>query len=129
MNTLGQIVQNGLSLLAVFVFLMTFHWRVSLLLVASFVPGLIVQIGSADKMFQFYRATTERERQTNYFHHLLTSTESAKEARIFGFGETIRHWYRDLRTALCSEKIRVQYLRLILEFSVKLGTSAAQFSA
>ena len=61
-QVIGQITQNGLSLLAVLAFLMTYHWGVALLLVVAIVPGLAVQLSSAEKMFTWQKRAAARER-------------------------------------------------------------------
>ena len=46
------------------------------------------------------------DRQSYYFHWLLTDGTKAKELRLFGLGELLRGWYRDLRKVLRRERLR-----------------------
>lgn len=127
-RVLGQILQNGLSLLAVLTFLMTYHWGVAILLVVAVAPGLAVQLSSAEKLYQWRKKATAREREAAYYHSLITAPGPAKEMRVFDIGRTISGWARKLRRQLRSEKLNIQYWRLLRELAVQIGTLLAQYS-
>lgn len=93
-QVLGVILQNGLSLLAVMIFLMTYHWGVALLLVVAVVPGLVVHLRSSDRIFAWKKSAASREREAGYYHWLVTTPTPAKEMRVFGFGRVFSEWAR-----------------------------------
>ena len=50
---------------------------------------------------------TESERQSNYFHTLLTTEPHAKEIRLFNLGSLFSQWFQTLRTKIRREKIHL----------------------
>ena len=125
---IGLILQSGLALVAVAAFLMTYHWGVAFLLVAAVVPGLIVHLKSAERLYRWQVAAAARERRASYFHSIVTGSAPAKELRVFDYGRTFSDWCLDLRKQLRSEKLNIQYWRLTREFFVQFGTVIAQYA-
>jgi ATP-binding cassette subfamily B protein len=124
---LSQILRNGLCLVAVFGFLVTFHWGLALMLLLAVLPGLFARLQSADRMFEYQKETTERERLGWYYHSMNTQNASAKEVRIFQLGELFRRWYRDLRRQIREGRMRLARRRVIIEFGVQCGATLAQY--
>jgi ATP-binding cassette subfamily B protein len=125
---LSQILRSGISLIAVFGFLLTFHWGLALFLVLAVLPGLITRLRSADLMFEFQKATTEQERLGWYYHSMNTAAGNAKEVRVFHLGELFRRWHRELRVKIRHERMRITRRRILVEFAVQCGATVAQYS-
>ena len=62
------------------------------------------------------RESTTADRQSWYFHWLLTDGTRAKEVRLFGLGELFRGLYRDLRLILRTERIGIARRRAWADF-------------
>jgi ATP-binding cassette subfamily B protein len=106
-NGLISTAQNCISLLAMVGLLLSFHWIVAAVLVAAALPGVSVKLKFSKISWKWQRERTETERRAWYKHWLLTSSDHAKELRIFGLGEYFRERYRDLRTVLRKEMLGI----------------------
>jgi ATP-binding cassette subfamily B protein len=88
-NNLVQFIQNSVSLVAMAVLLYTLHWSIAFILFAAALPGLLVRINFANKMFDWHKKRTETERQAMYINWVLTGDIHAKEIRLFGLGDLL----------------------------------------
>lgn len=57
------------------------------------------------------------ERQSWYFHWLLTDGSRAKEVRLFNLGDLLRGMYRDVRQILRTERISIARRRAVADFA------------
>jgi ATP-binding cassette subfamily B protein len=118
-NGLLRSVQDLVTLLAMAGLLLTFHWALSLVLVAASLPGVLVRMSYARRLWNWQRDRTETERRSWYRHWLLTSADHAKELRLFGLGGFFREQYRDLREALRHEMFGMARKRAAAEFAAQ----------
>jgi ATP-binding cassette subfamily B protein len=109
--------QSFISMIAMAALLFTLHWSVGLIVVLAAIPGALVRVRFSRKMYAWQRARTMSERQTWYFHWLLTDGTRAKEVRLFGLGELFRGLYRDLRQILRKERIGIATRRAWADFA------------
>jgi len=109
--------QSFISMVAMAALLFTLHWSVGLIVVLAAIPGALVRVRFSRKMYAWQRARTMSERQTWYFHWLLTDGTRAKEVRLFGLGELFRGLYRDLRQILRTERIGIARRRASADFA------------
>ena len=109
--------QSFISMIAMAALLFTLHWSVGLIVVLAAIPGALVRVRFSRKMYAWQRARTMAERQTWYFHWLLTDGTRAKEVRLFGLGELFRGLYRDLRQILRKERIGIATRRAWADFA------------
>ena len=109
--------QSFISMIAMAALLFTLHWSVGLIVVLAAIPGALVRVRFSRKMYAWQRARTMAERQTWYFHWLLTDGTRAKEVRLFGLGELFRGLYRDLRQILRTERIGIATRRAWADFA------------
>ncbi|MCH6255164.1 ABC transporter ATP-binding protein/permease [Puniceicoccaceae bacterium K14] len=126
-DVLAAIAREGLSLVSVLALLMTYHWGIALLLLVAVAPGFLVQVKSSNKLFQWQKEASGREREANYYHDLLTQAVAAKESRVFGFGPVISEWYVVLRTRLREELLRIAHWKQTRSFFVTVGATLALF--
>ena len=109
--------QSFISMVAMAGLLFTLHWSVGLIVVLAAIPGALVKVRYSRKMYDWQRDRTMADRQSWYFHWLLTDGTRAKEVRLFGLGELFRGLYRDLRTILRTERISIARRRAVADFA------------
>ncbi len=118
-NGLIQSLQNLITLAAMTGLLLTFHWAVALVLAAATAPGVLVRLKYSRELWTWQRDRTETDRRAWYEHWLLTSTQHAKELRLFGLGELFRQRYRDLRSLLRNEMLGMARRRAAAELAAQ----------
>ena len=97
---LGNLVQSGLSMLAIALLLGVYAAWLPLLLIASAAAGLWV-VGKYTLAANRSRLkNTGNERRARYQDWLLTQRETAAEIRLFDLGMHIRETFRSLRAQL-----------------------------
>lgn len=119
LNSLLQVGQNGVSLVAMAGLLWWFHWAVLPVLLLAAFPELLVRLRYANKFFAWQRERTPNERKAWYLNWMLTRDTHAKEVRLFDLGPRFRQWFSDIRGTLRHE-------RLDLEKRQALGILGAQ---
>ena len=103
--SLLQVGQSGLSLLGILALLSSLNWMVPLLLSIATIPGILMRVRYTGKAYGRVSSWTESERQSDYFHTLLTTEPHAKEIRLFNLGSLFSQWFQTLRTKIRREKI------------------------
>ena len=103
--SLLQVGQSGLSLLGILTLLSSLNWMVPLLLSIATIPGILMRVRYTGKAYGRVSSWTESERQSDYFHTLLTTEPHAKEIRLFNLGSLFSQWFQTLRTKIRREKI------------------------
>jgi ATP-binding cassette subfamily B protein len=127
LSDLVQVAQHGISLLALAGLLFSLNWGISLFLFASVIPGTLVRLKYADKMYRWQRARTSTERRAWYFNWMLTQDWHAKEVRLFDLGRLFTGQFRDLRKQLHKESLRIATRRSIAELITQTGATLAIF--
>jgi ATP-binding cassette subfamily B protein len=128
-NSLAQIGQNGISLLAMAGLLALFHWVVAVVLFVAVLPGVAVRLGYADKMYRWQRERTSTERHAGYLNWLLTGGSHAKEIRLFDLGPPLIRRFRDLRRKLRGERLGIAARRSVAELAAQTGATAAIYGS
>ena len=72
-NSLVQIGQNSLSLIAIFGLIASLSWIVAIALTVTVLPTAFVRFIYSDKIYRWQLACTAKERKAWYFHWLITS--------------------------------------------------------
>ena len=126
-QALTQFSQNGISLLALAGLLFYLHWAVAAVLFIAVLPGIIVKIRHADRLYKWQSSRTETERRTYYYHWMLTGELHAKEVRLFDLGNLFRRRYRDLREMLRREQLRLVKSRSAFDLIAQAGAIMALF--
>jgi ATP-binding cassette subfamily B protein len=121
-NGLKQAVQNLLTLAGIIGLLFTFHWLVGVALFAAAVPAALARLHAARRNFAFMQGHAEEERQSWYYHWLLTGAEHARDLRLLGIGQLFRERCRELRDELRSGRLAISRSRMV-------GDLAAQGAA
>jgi len=129
LNGLGQVAQSGISLLAMAGLLFSFHWGIVAILFAAAVPGLLVRLKYAGQTYRWQRQRTPAERQSWYFHWMLTGDVHAKEIRLFDLGSLFMGRFRDLRQQLRRERLEIATRRSIAELVGQASATIAIFGS
>ncbi|MFC2172825.1 ABC transporter transmembrane domain-containing protein, partial [Acidobacteriota bacterium] len=128
-NNLVHLGQNGLSLLAMVGLLLSFHWIIAVILFITVIPGLLVRLKFAGKMFRLQCEWTQAERQAAYFNWLLTGDTHAKEVRLFGLGSLLMDRFSKLRKQIRRERLGMITRRSSAEFAAQTIAISAIFGA
>jgi ATP-binding cassette, subfamily B, bacterial len=112
---LMQLGQNAITFLGMAGLLIAFHWGAALVIGLACLPGVLIRIKYAGRMFRWQQDSTAMERRAWYFHEVLTNSTFAKEIRLFGLGPHFMEWFRDLRKQLREARLKIQRSRSIFE--------------
>ncbi len=126
-QALTQLGQNGISLLALAGLLFYLHWAVAVILFIAVLPGIIVKIHHADRLYEWQSRSTETERRTYDYHWMLTNELHAKEVRLFDLGNLFRRRHSDLREMLRGERLRLAKSRSVFDLITQAGAITALF--
>jgi ATP-binding cassette, subfamily B, bacterial len=105
LENLGNLVQSGLTFVAMAGILLTFGWWVPLALLVGVLPALVMVAITTWREVQWQKQTTPDQRRASYYHWLMTNSEAAAELRLFGLGLHFRHAFQQVRQRLRSERI------------------------
>lgn len=107
LETLGSLMQYGLTFMAMAGVLASFGWWMPLLLVVSTAPALFVVLRYTVRQNQWRLRTTTDRRRVDYFDQLLTVRETAAELRLFALGQVFETAFQALR-----QRLRIEYVQL-----------------
>ncbi|MFC2149933.1 ABC transporter ATP-binding protein [Calditrichota bacterium] len=124
---IAGLIQNGISLIAVFGLLIAFQPLIAPVLIIAALPGIWLRLRFTDKYFDWQRRRTEDYRRTSYFHRLLTDLNYAKEIRLFNLGDLVSDWYVKLRCILRQEYLKLSVRRITGELVIQAGAAMAVF--
>lgn len=99
----GNLLQSGLTFVAMAGVLFTFGWWVPLTLLVGVIPVLLVVLRATLKEHAWRQKNTLAQRSINYYGWMLTERESAAEIRLFGLGAHFRKIYQTIRERLRNE--------------------------
>lgn len=108
LNSLLQLGQDGISLLAMAGILWWLHWSVIPILVLTAAPYFLVRLQQSNSLFAWERERTPLERKAWYLNWLLTQGTAAKEVRLFDLGARLRRAFQDTRALLRKERISLE---------------------
>jgi ATP-binding cassette subfamily B protein len=117
------------SLLAIAGLLFSFHWAVAAILFAAVVPGLLVHVKYAGRIYRWQRQRTPTDRRARYFNWMLITDAYAKEIRLFDLGALFMRRFHDLRRQLRRERLDIATHRSAAELIAQASRSLAVFGA
>jgi ATP-binding cassette subfamily B protein len=115
-NSLTDVISNGVLLLTMAAILVSYHWWVLPILLVASVPGALLRLRYSSQYYSWARKATARDREGFYTNLLLTTVDYAKELRLFGLGKLFRERFLGVRKELREEKLVVTRRRSIAEF-------------
>jgi ATP-binding cassette, subfamily B, bacterial len=130
LETLGGLLQNGVTLVAMLVVLARYGVWLPVALLASTLPALAVVLRYAARHYQFRMRATPVERRIWYYDWLLTSGEAAPEIRLFALGAYFKAAFLGLRKQVREERLelaRGQGLAELASGAAALAVAASAF--
>ncbi|MFN0121635.1 MAG: ABC transporter ATP-binding protein [Blastocatellia bacterium] len=115
-DSLGSLLQNGLTLLAIMVTLMPYGWWLPLSLVIGTAPALLVVMRYTLRQHEWRQRVTQDRRRAWYFYKTLTTADTAAEVRLFELGAYFQTAYEQLTTRLRHEFLRMAAGQSLAEF-------------
>ncbi len=104
---LGQLVQDGITLVAMAAVLIPYGMWLPAALLVSTLPAFFVVVQFAQRQRDWQRRTTGDERRAWYYDWLLTSQENAAELRLLESGEHFKAAFQATRAKLRSERLHL----------------------
>jgi ATP-binding cassette, subfamily B, bacterial len=126
-QSLSQLAQNSISLLALAGLLFFLHWAVALVLFAAVLPGIIVKVLHADRLYAWHSRRAETERRAYDYHRILTDVFHARELRLFDLGGLFRRRHKELRDELRRERLGLARTRAVHELMAQAGAILSIF--
>lgn len=127
LETLGSILQNGITLLAMVTVLVPFGLWIPAALLLATLPALSVVLRYAVEQHQWRLRVTSDERRAWYYDWLLTTGETAAELRLFGLGDYFQSLYQQLRARLRRERLDLARRQSLAELTA--GAAALSLTA
>ena len=125
----GTVLRNAVSLIAIGVLLLSFHWSLPFILLLSTVPGVVLRLRSARELYERGINRTAAERRSWYYNWMLVGKQHAKEIRVLDLGGLFIRRYRDLRQEIAGDIVRVARKRAFAEFLTFSSGTAVVFGA
>ncbi len=129
LGAVSQIIQNGISMLAMAGLLFFFHWSVPLVLLVASLPGLLVRLKFADTIYRWHQKSAPRDRLARYFNEVLTRPEHAKELRLFDLGGLFTGRFLEVRKKLRAEQLGIARRRTTAELVAQGSGTVAIFGS
>jgi ATP-binding cassette, subfamily B, bacterial len=131
LESLGSIVQNGLSLAALTLMLAAYSPWLPMLLIASAVPGLYLVVRHVLREHKWRSKNTVHERRSRYYDWMLTERVNAAEMRAFDLGayhqgafQRIERHLRKGRLFLASRELKTELAAGVVAWAGSLGGMA-----
>jgi ATP-binding cassette subfamily B protein len=121
-DSFANLVQNGITLAAMFFVLLSFGPWMPIALAAATIPALWVVLRYAVRQHDLRLRTTGDDRRAWYFDWLLTSRETAAELRLFGLGASFRLAFDGVRAGLRTQRLSLARSNALAEMAA--GTAA-----
>jgi ATP-binding cassette subfamily B protein len=128
-NAVAMVLQNTLSMVAITGLLFSFHWGLAVVLFATATPGIMVKMRYSQRLYDWALRQTPAVRKSRYMNSLLTGAPTAKEVRLFDLGNIFIERFRELRTRVRQEKLRLVTQRSVLDFAAQVIALAAVFGS
>jgi ATP-binding cassette subfamily B protein len=128
-NALVQVGQSSLALGGVVVLLLSLDWAVGALLLAAAVPGLVVRLSHARRLFALDQQQTPQSRRGWYYNWLITSLQHAAEVRLLDVGALFARRAQDIRDKINHDRLRLSRTRVIADSVAQILATAAVIGA
>jgi ATP-binding cassette subfamily B protein len=126
-NGIVQLAQNSIALVGVVGLFLTFSPLVGVVMLLATIPGTIVRLYYARKLYRFEEQQAEKERKAWYYHWVLTGSDHAKEVRLFNLGGLFKSRFHDLRQVLREGRLDLARRRSSMDFIVQALAAMAIF--
>jgi ATP-binding cassette, subfamily B, bacterial len=113
LESIGGLLQNSLTLLAMGTILLPYGFWLPLALVIGTLPTLYIVLRCNRIYHHWWEQTTSDWRRIDYYDSILTQSEFATELRLFGLGPYFRAAYQTLRRRLRTEGLALTRNRVL----------------
>lgn len=123
LESVGNLVQNGITVLAIAAVLVPYGFWLPLVLFTSTLPGLYVVLRFDRNYHIWWQQSTSDRRHTSYCDMMITHSMAAAEVRSYNLGDHFRSSYNATRTKLRTAQLshaRAQGLARMAASSVAL---------
>ena len=117
-----------LSIAGIVVMLASASWWVIVVMVVAVVPGFVVRLYKARRIYRFRRENTQLYRRTGYYSALLSSRDYAKELRAYNLTSFFRSRFVESRKLLVADLLRISRRLGMLDVLCGLIEAAAMFA-
>lgn len=117
-----------LSIVGIVALLATATWWIIVVMVVAVVPGFLVRLYKARRIYRFRRENTQLYRRTGYYSALLSSRDYAKEMRAYSLTDFFRSRFVDSRRQLVGELLRISCRLGALDVLSGIVEAAAMFA-
>jgi ATP-binding cassette subfamily B protein len=107
LESVGSLLQNGITLAAVAVLLIPYGWWLPAALILSTTPALLVVVRHNRRYYDWWRESTPDRRRARYYETVLTVSDTAPELRLFDLGGYFGSSYQTLRRSLREAKLKL----------------------
>lgn len=105
LETLGTLLQNTITLVAMAGVLLLFAWWMPLVLLLGTLPALVVALRMALHFHHWRLKRTLDQRRLTHYHYLIATDRAAAEVRLFDLGAYFIGAYSRLRGQLRAERL------------------------
>ncbi len=124
-----ELLQGAISVGGVLALIVAFDVRIAGVLMVAALPGLVVKLGFANRLYRLRRTQTQTERKEQYLHVVMTSDQHAREVRLFELGGEMIRRYGEIRARLRSERLSLGMRLAISDFLTQILAVTAMFAA
>ena len=100
----NAIILNTVTLAGLIGFFISMHSLFALFFILLSIPLAIIKWYSGVSRLKLDKKFAPLEREANYLHYTLTGINSAKEIRVFGFGQAFIQKFRNIRYLIHKER-------------------------
>ena len=115
LESLGSVLQNGLTLLAMVAVLAPYGIWMPIALLASSLPAFYIVLDHRLRFHEWRIKNTQNERRAWYYNLVLTDRETAAELRIFDLGNYFQSLYQTIRNKLRNERKQLAWNQSVAE--------------
>ena len=120
MRSLGQLVQNSITAIAIVAILLPYGFWLPLILVISTTPAFFVVLHFNRRYHRWWYASTIDRRWAGYYSSMLTSGFVAPELRLFNLSNNFQNAYKNLRQTLRTQLLNILRDQALVRLAAKL---------
>ncbi len=124
---LAQLLQHGVSLVAMAGILASLRWWMAVALLGAAFPGLFARLQFSNRLFVWQKTASSAERKSWYLHALMTMPSFAAEVRLFGLGPLLRERFSSVRSVLRSERLTLGRRRSVADSLAQASAALVAF--
>lgn len=121
LESVGSLLQNGISLVALAALLVPYGFWLPLLLFVAALPAFLVANAHNRRYHAWWEAATTDRRWLQYYETLMTVDSIAPEMRLYGLGGHFRGLYRAIRLRLRTGLLKLTRDQSVQQFVSSLG--------